>query len=71
MGIHDWARLVLEQSLSEAKQSGQSEELALRALLSAVVERSAGLRSVEDLAQELTFLANNLDPEQDYAFMRP
>ncbi|MNN93572.1 hypothetical protein D3C81_2120470 [compost metagenome] len=71
MGIHDWARLVLEQSLSEAKQNGQAEELALRALLSAVVERSAGLRSAEDLAQELTFLADNLDPEQDYAFMRP
>jgi hypothetical protein len=71
MGIHDWARLVLEQSLSEAKQNGQAEELALRALLSAVVERSAGLRSAEDLAQELTFLADNLDPDRDYGFMRP
>ncbi|MCY1454825.1 hypothetical protein D9M71_719170 [compost metagenome] len=71
MGIHDWARLVLEQSLSEAKQNGLAEDLVLRALLSAVVERSAGLRSAEDLAQELVFLANNLDPEQDYSFMRP
>jgi hypothetical protein len=71
MGIHDWARLVLEQSLSEAQQNGQAEELALRAMLSAVVERSMKLRSAEDLARELIFLADNLDPERDYSFMRP
>ncbi|MDT4845468.1 hypothetical protein FQZ97_794560 [compost metagenome] len=71
MGIHDWARLALERSLNDAKDGGFAEELVLRALLSAVVERSAGLRSAEDLAQELVFLANNLDPEQDYSFMRP
>ncbi|WP_044872152.1 hypothetical protein [Pseudomonas sp. LFM046] len=71
MGIHDWARTALEQSLDAAKRDGIGEELALRALLSAVVERSARLRSMEDLAQELRFLADNLDPEQDYEFMRP
>lgn len=71
MGIHDWARAALEQSLAAVKQDGIDEGMALRALLSAVVERSAGLRSVEDLAQELHFLADNLDPERDYGFMRP
>ena len=71
MGIHDWARSALQQSLSEAKQNGLDEALALRALLSAVVERSTRLRSAEDLAQELIYLAENLDPEQDYGFMRP
>jgi len=43
----------------------------LRALLSAVVERSKGVRSQEDLAAELMFLADNLDDGRDYAFMRP
>jgi hypothetical protein len=71
MGIHDWARSALAQNLADAKQNGLDEELALRALLSAVVERSARLRSAEDLAQELTYLADNLDPDQDYGFMRP
>ncbi|AYF88402.1 MULTISPECIES: hypothetical protein [unclassified Pseudomonas] len=71
MGIHDWARTALEQSLEAAKREGFSDELALRALLSAVVERSAMLRPADDLAQELTFLADNLDPERDYSFMRP
>ncbi len=71
MSIHNWARTALEQNLEAAKAGGFTEELALRALLSAVVERSAALRSAEDLAQELTFLADNLDPERDYSFMRP
>ncbi|AOE83559.1 hypothetical protein [Pseudomonas sp. TCU-HL1] len=71
MGIHDWARTALEQNLDEAKRGGIGEELALRALLSAVVERSAGLRSADDLAQELLFLADNLDSGRDYSFMRP
>ncbi|MFC5697962.1 hypothetical protein ACFPU0_20680 [Pseudomonas sp. GCM10022186] len=71
MGIHNWARTALAQNLEAAKAVGFTEELALRALLSAVVERSAELRSAEDLAQELTFLADNLDPERDYGFMRP
>lgn len=71
MGIHDWARSVLAQNLIGAKQNGLAEELALRALLSAVVERSTRLRSAEDLAQELIYLADNLDPDQDYGFMRP
>ncbi|GLZ84028.1 hypothetical protein Pres01_00790 [Metapseudomonas resinovorans] len=71
MGIHDWARAALGQSLDTAKRDDFSEELALRALLSAVVERSAQLRPTDDLAQELTFLADNLDPERDYGFMRP
>lgn len=71
MGIHDWAKTALGQSLEAAKRDGMGEELALRALLSAVVERSARLRSADDLAQELLFLADNLDPERDYGFMRP
>ncbi|MDH4611152.1 hypothetical protein [Pseudomonas sp. BN102] len=71
MGIHDWARSILAQNLIDAKQNGLAEELALRALLSAVVERSTRLRSAEDLAQELIYLADNLDPDQDYGFMRP
>ena len=71
MGIHDWARATLGQGLEAAIRDGFSEEMALRAMLSAVVERSAKLRPIADLAQELAFLADNLDPERDYSFMRP
>ena len=45
--------------------------LTLRAMLSAVVQQSKGVRSFEDLADELQYLAENLDDQQEYAFMRP
>ena len=45
--------------------------MTLRALLSEAVELNRLEREVADLAQELQFLADNLDPQRDYAFMRP
>ncbi|OEC32561.1 hypothetical protein SAMN05216600_1367 [Pseudomonas cuatrocienegasensis] len=71
MGMHEWARAHIEQALSDASQTGLDPALALRALLSVVVERSRQQRSAADLAGELQFLADNLDDSRDYAFMRP
>ncbi len=71
MGVHEWARHEVEQSLQRAQEQGFDPALGLRALLSAVVERSRGERAAEDLAAELQFLADNLDEGRDYGFMRP
>ncbi len=71
MGIHDWARHTLQAQLNQAAEQGFEPSLALRALLSAVVEASKCSREPEDLRQELLFLADNLDDERDYGFMRP
>jgi hypothetical protein len=71
MGAYEWARQQLEQSLQDAAEQGIEPLLALRALLGEVVQRNKGLRSAADLAAELQFLADNLDDERDYAFMRP
>ena len=71
MSAHKTARQDLEHSLVAAQQAGYDETLYLRALLSAVVERSKHSRSLEDLQQELRYLAENLDDEADYSFMRP
>lgn len=71
MGVHDWARQALATELAAAEGNGFDEAMALRALLSAIVERSKSVRSIDDLAQELQFLADNLDDGRDYAFMRP
>jgi len=71
MSVHTWARKALEQHLDEARQAGFEEVLALRALLGVLVERSSQSRDCEDLRQELLFLADNLDAERDYGFMRP
>lgn len=71
MSIHSWARHTLEADLQGAEALGHDRLLALRALLAEVVEQSRGLRDPEELAHELQFLADNLDDERDYAFMRP
>ncbi|MBF7730261.1 hypothetical protein [Pseudomonas sp. N040] len=71
MSVHGWARQVLAQQLEEARAAGFDEALALRALLGVLVERSSQVRDCEDLRQELLFLAENLDAERDYGFMRP
>lgn len=71
MGVHEWARQTIEQSLQGESAQHFDQAMALRALLSAVIERSRGMRSAADLAAELQFLADNLDDERDYSFMRP
>jgi hypothetical protein len=71
MSVYEWARQELRQSLDAAQEVGFDPGLSLRALLSAVVQQSKGVRSVEDLADELQYLAENLDDGQDYGFMRP
>lgn len=71
MGVHQWARQELESSLERARTQGFEPLMTLRALLSEAVELNRLEREVADLAQELQFLADNLDPQRDYAFMRP
>ncbi|GLH45952.1 MULTISPECIES: hypothetical protein [Pseudomonas] len=71
MGVYEWARQETRQSLELAQEVGFDPGLSLRALLSAVVQQSKAVRNVEDLADELRFLAENLDDSQDYGFMRP
>ncbi len=71
MGVHQWARQELESSLERAQAQGFDPLVTLRALLSEAVELNRLEREVADLAQELQFLADNLDPQRDYAFMRP
>lgn len=71
MSVYEWARQEVRQSLDAAQEVGFDPGLSLRALLSAVVQQSKAVRSLEDLADELSFLAENLDDNQEYGFMRP
>ncbi|MDG9929194.1 MULTISPECIES: hypothetical protein [unclassified Pseudomonas] len=71
MSVHLWARQELESSLASARERGFDPLMSLRALLSEAVELNRQGRDLADLAQELEFLADNLDPDRDYAFMRP
>lgn len=71
MSVYQWAGEELQRSVAAAREAGFDEALALRALLSAVIELSKQSRSSADLAQELQFLIENLDEDRDFAFMRP
>lgn len=71
MSIHSWAEQRIHELLVEAEAAGMDGQLVLRGLLSVVVRANAQVRSQDDLAHELQFLADNLDEERDYAFMRP
>lgn len=71
MGVHQWAAEELQLVLQRGQAQGHDELMLLRAMLCAVVERSKSCRSADDLAQELEFLAANLDEDRDYSFMRP
>ena len=71
MGVHEWARREIQQAVLHAGEQGFAPEMVLRALLSAVVEGNRVNRGAADLAAELQFLADNLDDERDYGFMRP
>lgn len=71
MSIHSWARTALEGDLHDAEAQGYEPVMALRALLAEVVQQNKALRDARELAHELQFLADNLDDDRDYAFMRP
>ena len=71
MSVYEWARQETRQSLEVAQEVGFDPGLSLRALLSAEVQQSKAVRNAEDLADALRFLAENLDDDQDYGFMRP
>ena len=71
MSVHSWARNAVQDDLHDAKTQGYETVVALRALLSEVVQRSKSLRDPQELAHELQFIADNLDDDRDYAFMRP
>lgn len=69
MGVHEWAREGLRELLSKSDEADRA--MRLRALLSAIIELNRAERDAGDLASELQFLAENLDDQRDYAFMRP
>ncbi|MGG2395796.1 hypothetical protein ACJRW5_02445 [Pseudomonas sp. SH1-B] len=71
MSIHSWAKTALCSALQDAEAQGFDRLLALRALLAEVVQQNNALRDSQELAHELQFLADNLDEDRDYAFMRP
>jgi len=58
-------------ALTEAKAASIDNDSLCRSLLGLVVAKYLETRSVSDVQSELHFLADNCDPDADFAFMRP
>ena len=61
----------VEAMLAEAAEANIPSDLIGRELLNQAIAVFQLERSVEDIASELTFTAENLDPDTEFTFMRP
>jgi len=57
--------------LAEAHEIGIPAEGVGRMLLDEIIELWRQSRPLDDIAAELRYLSENLDPDQDYPFIRP
>ena len=58
-------------AVAEAEKQGLGHDSVCRALLGLVAAKYLESRKVADVQSELRFVADNCDPETDFAFMRP
>ncbi len=65
------AKSHLQAMLAEAKKRSVPTDILGRTLLQEVLQLWLKERSHDDVASELKFTADNLDPETDFEFMRP
>lgn len=65
------ARKHFEALMSDAQTAKVPKDVAGRALLAQLVEHWLEDRNWEDVANELRFTADSLDPDTDFEFMRP
>jgi len=61
----------LEALLAEAQTARIPTEVVGRMLLDEIIELWRATRSPDDIAAELQYMIENLDPDQDYPFIRP
>jgi hypothetical protein len=70
-GQQDLARKHLEALLAEAQIAKIPKDVAGRAMLAQLVECWLEDRKWQDVASELRFTADSIDPDTDFEFMRP
>ena len=71
MSATEIAKLHFSAALAEARTAGLDHDSVCRSLLGLVVSKYLENRSVADVQSELRFVADNCDPDTDFAFMRP
>lgn len=71
MSASDIAHRHFAAAVAEAESGGENADALCRTLLGLVVSKYLQSRSVADVQSELRFVADNCDPDTDFAFMRP
>ncbi len=71
MSASEIAKLHFDAAIAAAESAGADADGVCRALLGLVVAKYLERRSVSDVQSELRFVAENCDPDTDFAFMRP
>lgn len=71
MSATEIARRHFSASLADARTEGVDDDAVCRALLGLLVSHYLATRPVADVQAELRFVADNCDPDTDFAFMRP
>jgi len=71
MSAADIANRHFTAAVTDAKAAGVDADALCRSLLGLVVSTYLKTRSVADVQSELRFVADNCDPDTDFAFMRP
>jgi len=71
MSATEIAKRHFSAALAEAEAAGLGHDSVCRALLGLVVSKYLEGRNVSDVQSELRFIADNCDPDTDFAFMRP
>lgn len=70
-GNYELARRHLEALFEEAAEAQVSRDAIARALLNEILRAWVQERPWTDVADELRFTADQLEPDQDFMFMRP
>ena len=71
MSAYKVAKAVMAQGVEQALAEGYDKQAFARAMMTEVIAVYRRARSMDDIASELKFQADNLDEDQEYAFMRP
>jgi hypothetical protein len=71
MSASEIAKRHFQSAMDETKAAGEDSDGVCRAILGLVVAKYLETRAVADVQSELQFLADNCDPDTDFAFMRP
>jgi len=61
----------IDAMMAEAAEKNIPADIVGRTLLNEVIEIYRRTRSNDDISSELRFVADNLDPDTDFEFMRP